>query len=394
MKKRLIALILCMCFLLGGCDRIFGSKKYYEEVIIGDYTYYQVNNYMKESKYSYFDFEVKWLEDISSIDSNDTYRYVSINYTLNNIIDTYSDEYLSLSHGKVLDYEQYKELCEKYSMNQDYNNSHKNYLVVMNANPEYDIEFHPVSVIYDKEEDVIQYFYAEEINYSSKEKHSFICVIPTDCDVDTEVDMKYCRTEDELEDLKEWYKEYPGGIIEYKPVIYLYPEEDNTPVNVSFELTDAELTCTYPLYDDGWSVIANKNGLLTINDKEYNYLYWEGTNHRGYSIEEGFCVKGSDTATFLEEILAELGLNRREANEFIVYWLPLMEVNEYNVISFDIKQYEEMYKLNVNPVPDTEIRVFMTWYGTDEEITIAPQIINTPTREGFTVVEWGGSKIK
>ena len=44
-------------------------------------------------------------------------------------------------------------------------------------------------------------------------------------------------------------------------------------------------------------------------------------------MTEGFCVKGEDTAAFLEDALSKLGLNRKEANEFIVYWLPLMEQN-------------------------------------------------------------------
>ena len=49
---------------------------------------------------------------------------------------------------------------------------------------------------------------------------------------------------------------------------------------------------------------------------------------RQYDLSKGFCVKGEDTAAFLEGALEQLGLTRREANEFIVYWLPLMEQNQ------------------------------------------------------------------
>ena len=112
-----------------------------------------------------------------------------------------------------------------------------------------------------------------------------------------------------------------------------------------------------------------------------------------FDFSKGFCVKGEDTAKFLETALAELGLTRREANEFIVYWLPLMEANEYNVISFQGANYEEFAKLNVEPVPDTIIRVYMAWYGTDEEIDIEPQELTAPERNGFTVIEWGGSEV-
>ena len=96
----------------------------------------------------------------------------------------------------------------------------------------------------------------------------------------------------------------------------------------------------------------------------------------------------------MEAALSDLGLTRREANEFIVYWLPLMEANEYNVIAFQTDVYEENAKLTVDPMPDTIIRVFMAWYGTDKEIEIEPQELKSPERTGFTVVEWGGSQIK
>ena len=35
-----------------------------------------------------------------------------------------------------------------------------------------------------------------------------------------------------------------------------------------------------------------------------------------------------------EEKLAILGLNEREAEEFIIYWLPKLESNKYNYIRF------------------------------------------------------------
>lgn len=118
-----------------------------------------------------------------------------------------------------------------------------------------------------------------------------------------------------------------------KPVIYLYPKEE-TEVEVILE-TEGRLTCTYPLYQNGWKVKAAPNGLLTdAAGQTYNYLYWEGVSNMRYDFSEGFCVAGKDTALFLEESLARLGLTRKEANEFIVYWLPRMQENPYNLISF------------------------------------------------------------
>jgi len=178
-----------------------------------------------------------------------------------------------------------------------------------------------------------------------------------------------------------------------KPVIYLYPEEE-TEVTVQLDYS-GELTCTYPKSDGTWSVTANPDGtLFDENGQEYNYLYWEGVSDAEYDFSEGFCIKGEDTAEFLEMALTDLGLTRREANEFIVYWLPLMEVNEYNIISFQSENYTEHAKLTVEPTPDTMIRVFMAWYGTDKEIEIEPQELKAPERTGFTVIEWGGSQVR
>ena len=182
-------------------------------------------------------------------------------------------------------------------------------------------------------------------------------------------------------------------VADAKPVIYLYPEEE---IEVSVKLGyDGELTCTYPAYEDGWHVTAQPDGTLTDeNGQTYNYLYWEGLSYAPYDFSRGFCVEGEDTAAFLEEALADLGLTRREANEFIVYWLPLMEANPYNLISFQSEAYTDRAALTVDPAPDTEIRVFMAWQGLEEAIGIEPQQLTAPERQGFTLVEWGGTEVK
>ena len=179
----------------------------------------------------------------------------------------------------------------------------------------------------------------------------------------------------------------------YKPVIYLYPEEE-TDISVNLIL-DGRLTCTYPAYNDGWTVTASPDGTLTdAKGRTYNYLYWEGDTSARYDLSKGFCVKGEDTAVFLEDALEKLGLTRREANEFIVYWLPQMQDNPYNIISFQTGIYTNAAKLAVNPAPDTLIRVFMAWQASDTPVVLENQELSAPDRTGFTVVEWGGAEMK
>lgn len=178
----------------------------------------------------------------------------------------------------------------------------------------------------------------------------------------------------------------------YKPVIYLYPRQEQ---QVTVRLTlDGELTCTYPRYEGQWQVTAAPDGTLTDSKGQtYRYLYWEGLVHTAYDMTSGFCVAGADTAAFLEQALERLGLNRAEANEFIVYWLPLMEGNPYNIISFQTQCYTDAARLDVEPAPDTVIRVFMAWQGSDEFVELPEQKLTAPEREGFTVVEWGGAPV-
>lgn len=190
---------------------------------------------------------------------------------------------------------------------------------------------------------------------------------------------------------KSTFKLEPG--VDYKPVIYLYPQTE-TEVSVKLAL-DGRFTCTYPEYNDGWKVTASPDGTLTDGKgQKYNYLYWEGETNAKWDMNRGFCVKGEDTAAFLEKALSKLGLNRREANEFIVYWLPLMQENPYNIISFQTDVYNDSAKLNITPKPDTLIRVFMAFKPSDTYVNIDTQDLTAPERKGFTVVEWGGAVVR
>ncbi|MBQ4191073.1 MAG: hypothetical protein II641_04470 [Clostridiales bacterium] len=80
-----------------------------------------------------------------------------------------------------------------------------------------------------------------------------------------------------------------------------------------------------------------------------------------------------------------------------MYWLPELEANEYNVISFQTENYENATNLQVFPEPDNVIRVNMAFYGSDVPVEIEPQDLssmNDVSREGFTVVEWGGESVE
>lgn len=192
---------------------------------------------------------------------------------------------------------------------------------------------------------------------------------------------------------------YPD--VDEKPEIYIYPDvnmnkdENSIVKHVEIKLSNPEkLTCTYPKYENSWSVDVKADGTLVWNNREYYGLYWEGKGSTVDSINKGFCVKGSDTAEFLEEKLEILGLSEREANEFIIYWLPRMENNKYNVIYFATMEEQNNYmELDINPAPETLIRVNMVWYSSNKYIDIEEEKLEAVKRKGYTVVEWGGTEL-
>ncbi len=180
-----------------------------------------------------------------------------------------------------------------------------------------------------------------------------------------------------------------------KPIIYLYPTE-KTEISVKLDFNQKQLKHTYPKYnpEKGWNVIAEPNGNLknVENGKDYYALFWEGESQKRTEIKQGFVVKGESTADFLEEKLAILGLNWRESNEFMMYWLPQMENNNYNLIHFSTEEYTNNYPITITPSPDNFIRVFMVFEQLETAIEIPAQELTPAKRGGFTAVEWGGTK--
>ena len=182
--------------------------------------------------------------------------------------------------------------------------------------------------------------------------------------------------------------------IEYKPIIYLYPEEKT---NISVKLGYPELITTdYPSYGYGWDVIAYPDGNLEIGNRNYYALYYESQNKIIFNKNDiGFVVESGKIANFLEEKLAILGLNEREAEEFIIYWLPKLESNSYIYIRFATEdEISENMPLEINPKPDTTIRILMLYKGLDRTETITEQTLTKVKRTGYTAIEWGGTEIR
>ncbi|MFT5778131.1 MAG: hypothetical protein ACI837_001087 [Crocinitomicaceae bacterium] len=183
-----------------------------------------------------------------------------------------------------------------------------------------------------------------------------------------------------------------------KPVIYLYPEEK---IEVSIKLeVNGTLTFSYPEYDAGWNVTADENGTITHNDSDYNYLFWEGDRQADKDLvdeSEGFIIEGSKITSFLEEKLLIFGFTSKERADFITFWAPMMVSHENIFVHFKVNQDCDAFaELTIVPTPDEIARFYILWSPIDEKFDrtqVKAQKLPTMNREGFTVLEWGGSEI-
>ncbi|MBO4326490.1 MAG: hypothetical protein J5950_04400 [Clostridia bacterium] len=185
--------------------------------------------------------------------------------------------------------------------------------------------------------------------------------------------------------------------MQYKPVLYFFPE---TETEVSVKLGYPELlTVTYPDYpaDDGWTFTASPDGTLTLDGKQYPYMYFEaecGAACPDPSFsDKGFVVAREDTAAFLEAALVAMGFDFKERADFITFWLPLMSENSYNRVEFLFgDDVNALMPVAVSPAPDNTLQVYMLFAACDPSIAdeLTTQEFPTFVREGFAMLEWGG----
>jgi hypothetical protein len=193
----------------------------------------------------------------------------------------------------------------------------------------------------------------------------------------------------------------PEPIISFKPVIYLYSD---LALNVSLSLDYlGDLTFTYPVYNDEWNVEVDSSGISDpATERAYPYLFWEGDmDDLEYEKKDGN-LEGQLVATdtlieFLENQLTLIGLNRTEQTDFITFWAPKMSNSKYVFVQFllDDLYTNKVAELTVNPQPESMKRVYLLFTQFNELPTFetTPQKFEPFQRNGFTLIEWGGSEL-
>ena len=173
-----------------------------------------------------------------------------------------------------------------------------------------------------------------------------------------------------------------------KPAIYLYPEK---PMNVNVKVIPTGIfTKTIPEYGGGWSVRATPSGLI---DGKYDYLFYETLNLERYGSDKAWTVPADRLNQWFDEYLPRFGLIPKESDEMRDYWVAnLRKDGYYRIYPLDEGQLRHFSRLEIEPKPDTLIRVILRFEHIDSPTASDEPVINAVQRKGFTVVEWGGVK--
>lgn len=184
-----------------------------------------------------------------------------------------------------------------------------------------------------------------------------------------------------------------------KPVIYLYNTSER---EIDIRLNpQGKFTYTYPKYNNGWKVKANEEGTISYGDKKLPYLFWEA-EQKGLNFvadqkgnKKGFFINTDTTISFLENALKKLGLNDKEKTDFITFWGPKIMIHEHANIQFLIDEdyHTEIGSMEITPKPNSIRRIYiLVEHGIISLSSFSKeQVLPSFSREGFTVIEWGGT---
>ena len=389
-KRRIIVFAIVLLLIIVSGLIIFGMiNKQEEEEVIETYISdsMSIKTYKENDYYIIID-DYSGEYDLQTIKLS---RYLNASYNTSEI----REKAKTFEKKEVMNYDEYKAYCNEWGLDEVYLDISKNYIVFSyvayhspNANARLaEVEYNG---------DGVNLYIWDEATGVTADVSAYCVIVPTENEIDT-INVVGVHTNEEFNNIKKFGTSYDPRMMSVdKPVIYLYPTKET---EVSVKLLNPErITCSYPKYIDGWEVLAEPNGDLIDLDTGRNLysLYYESEAVGELtSYEEGFVIAGEDSAKFLEEKLEILGLTEREAQEFIIYWLPKLESNKYNYIRFaSNEEISNNMSLEIKPVPDTTIRIWMLFKGLDESIKVEEQELLTVERNGFTVVEWGGTEIK
>lgn len=173
-----------------------------------------------------------------------------------------------------------------------------------------------------------------------------------------------------------------------KPALYLYPIK-KMPISVRLH-PKGRLTKTFPLYKNGWNVIAEPDG--QINGK-YPYLFYEALIPVNKLPAKGWVVKQEHLQAWFTNTMNNIGFNKKEIKDFNDYWLNELVDSEYYEIYLLPRSFvNKMLNVVITPQPDTFIRALFYFKKGSANSKLEPPSIRQKQRTGFVATEWGGIK--
>ncbi|EDR29226.1 hypothetical protein EDI_237900 [Entamoeba dispar SAW760] len=194
-----------------------------------------------------------------------------------------------------------------------------------------------------------------------------------------------------------------------KPVILIYDDtiKEKEEFCCHLELNDAiDIGATYPnpriIKEDNtkkayeWKGTYCSDGVsncvIEINNKHFDYLFWEGVCLKKEEFKgKEVGITHENISNELEVLLKKLGMNEREINDFIVYWIAKLNKNYYKVTICDSSYDNEIAQLKISGFNQTH-RIALKFEEV-ENINNLPTIDSVEERQrptGKYVIEWGG----
>jgi len=172
-----------------------------------------------------------------------------------------------------------------------------------------------------------------------------------------------------------------------KPNIYIYPETKiDLCVNLVFP-KGGSIVKSIPDYKNGWCVNVGPSGKI---DQKFDFLFYESEQPNLFQHKLGYCIDQYELSSFFEKNMHEYNFSSKEINDFIVYWIPLLNKHKYYLIYPQTKEIiNKTNQLKLSIKPDNIFRLFYSIKGVDKYQDINKPEIKPIIREGFHVVEWG-----
>lgn len=172
-----------------------------------------------------------------------------------------------------------------------------------------------------------------------------------------------------------------------KPNIYIYPEQ-KTFLNVTLNYPKGgEVIASIPEYGSGWNVTVDTSGQI---DGKYDYLFYESEQPDVWQMDQGWCIKTENMASFFTQNLGAYGFKGREIDDFNEYWIPRLRRAEYYMLFPQTNEIiNSVIQLNFSETPDNILRLFYLVQESDVNVSIEAPEIGAFNREGFFVTEWG-----